>query len=66
MNQSTTGDFSLETDETVWQAMRSEMLLPSLHMDHAGVSPWPDRSLKAVVDWAEQAAVDPIQASLAG
>lgn len=66
MNQSTTGDFSLETDETVWQVMRSEMLLPSLHMDHAGVSPWPDRSLKAVIDWAEQAAVDPIQASMAG
>jgi selenocysteine lyase/cysteine desulfurase len=66
MLQSTTGDFVPETLESVWDRMRQEMRLPGIHLDHAGVSPWPDRTRRSIVDWAEKAAVDPIQASMAG
>ena len=52
--------------ETVWERMRREMRLPNLHLDHAGVSPWPDRTRQAIVDWAERAAIDPIGTSYSG
>lgn len=66
MTQSTTEESSPEMSETVWERMRREMCLPGLHLDHAGVSPWPNRTRQTIVDWAEKAAMDPIGTSYAG
>ena len=66
MSQSTTEESSPGMSETVWERMRREMRLTDLHLDHAGVSPWPDRTRQAIVDWAERAAIDPIGTSYSG
>ena len=66
MPQSTTEESTPGTNETVWDRMRLEMRVPALHLDHAGVSPWPDRTREALVEWAGKAATDPIGTSYAG
>lgn len=68
MPQSTSSPGILQPDseDHVWAAMRSEMRVSGLHLDHAGVSPWPERTRQAIVDWANLACGNPLQSAIEG
>ena len=61
-----TGDLQPELNGGIWERMRAEMRVIGLHLDHAGVSPWPERTRAAIVDWANLACGEPLKSAIQG